>query len=483
MNSSRLRELTLYRYRYVLGYGLFICLLIGLITVDIGSIPYGVSESEMRSAVASNSLNPVKPTVSDIVNLPYHALQKLSISVLGLSTFSIRLPSIILGLISGVILATMLHIWFRRNVAILALLIATASVPFISAARTGTPGIIYTLLLLTILLGAIKLTISKKSMFRWKLAVFVSALLLLYVPFGIYALIALGLAGIFHPHIRYQIKKTNAWQAIVLAAVGSVLLAPLVIAGIYETGVLSQLFGFDQLGKNLAPSALMATSISLLKTLVVFTKVNVSETITPFLNFTFLMFIAFGFAKVIFDWHAARSYMLLIWLGFSIPMIYIDPTQLPLIFVPCVLLMSIGIETFISEWYRLFPRNPYARLAAFIPLSLIVVGLITIATSRYFYAYAYTDTRPIFNPEITAISSVLNQKPAQLVVPSNHVGFYDILRRGYPELTVVTPDQITPSARRIVLASVDAGNNGIPSKIIATHTKSSGVLLRVYAAK
>ena len=92
MKPSLFRELTLYRYRYAVGYGLFIVFLLGMLLTDIGSVPSGISDSEMRSAVASNALNPFIPHASDVISLPYHLLQKLSISLLGLSPFSIRLP-------------------------------------------------------------------------------------------------------------------------------------------------------------------------------------------------------------------------------------------------------------------------------------------------------------------------------------------------------------------------------------------------------
>lgn len=483
MKSSTIRELTLYRYRYIIGYGLFITVLMSLLLIDITRIPHGVSESEMRSAVASNSLNPLSARVGDIINLPYHIVQKISISVLGLSTFSVRLPSVLLALVAGGVLATMLHVWFRRNVALIALLISTASVPFITAARSGTPGIMYILLLLIILLGAIKLTLQHRGTFAWKVIVFVSSLLLVYIPFGVYTLIALSIAGLLHPHIRHQINKTERWQSAVLAACAIILLLPMFIAGYYDNGVIQQLFGIQSIEDHITPSALAATSVSLAKTMFVFSKANVSETITPFLNITFLLLVVFGLIKVIADRHAARSYLLLIWLGFSIPMIYIDPSQLALIFVPCILLMAIGIETFVSQWYQLFPRNPYARIGALIPLSLLVIGLLTIAVSRYFYAYTYTDTRPIFHPEISAIRSVVDQKPAQLVVPASHLAFYDILRRDYPELSVVDISQAKTNNRRIVVASVDPGIYGTPSRIVTTYTRANGVLVRVYDAR
>lgn len=481
MKASLLREMTLYRYRYVIAYGLFAVLLVTLLTIDLSNLPYGVSNSEMNSAVASNSLNPLSPRIADIVNFPYHILQKISIGLLGLSTLSIRLPSVILGLIAGLVLAIMMNTWFRRNVAIISLMIATFSVPFISSGRLGVPTIMYTLLLLITLLSAVKLTTKSKHAGLWKLFLLTSALLLLYVPFGVYTLLALVIAGALHPHIRYQLTHTSKVQATLLSLLALLLIAPIVIASIFDHGVFKQLFGLTSIEQSLQPHVLKETVVSLLKTLFLFSRPNAGETVSPFLNLTFALFIAFGLIKVIIDHHAARSYLLLIWLAFTVCMLLIDPGQLPLLFVPSILLLAIGIETFISEWYKLFPRNPYARIGALVPITLIFVGLIAIAITRYFYAYTYSDTSSAFHPELRHIQKEVKSTPAmQLVVPSSQQSFYDILRAKNDRLSVVTPNEIATNGRRLVLASAQVSVNELPKKIVTSPMKTDAVLYRIY---
>ncbi len=481
MKASLLREMTLYRYRYAIAYGLFAVLLVTLLTIDISNVPYGIGNSEMNSAVASNSLNPLSPRIADIVNFPYHILQKASIGLFGLSTLSIRLPSVILGLAAGLVLAVMLNTWFRRNVAIISLMIASFSVPFISSARLGVPTIMYTLLLLLTLLSAVKLTAKSKHDFLWKLLLLVSALLLLYVPFGVYTLLALVIAGALHPHIRYQLTHTSKLKAAILSLLALVLVAPIVIASVYDHGVFKQLFGLTAIEQSLQPHVLKETVISLLKTLFLFSRPNAGETVSPFLNLTFSLFIAFGLIKVIIDHHAARSYLLLIWLVFTVGMLLIDPGQLPLLFVPSILLLAIGIETFISEWYKLFPRNPYARIGALFPITLIFVGLIAIAITRYFYAYTYSDTTSAFHPELRHIQKEIKATPSmQLVVPASQQSFYDIFRAKNDRLSVVTPEQMAPNGRRLVLSLTNTQVNELPKKIVTSPMKTDAVLYRIY---
>ena len=200
MKPALLREITLYRYRYVITYGLMILLLGLVLLTDISSVPGGIKDTEAASVVASNSLNPISPKAIDVVNLPYQVLQKLSISLFGLSPLTIRLPSVILGFIACGLLAIALNLWFRKNIATIALALAITSVPFIAMARSGVADILYMVLLLFVLLGAAKLTMQKHSRFIWKLVVVFAGLLLLYMPLGVYAAVTLFVAGVFHPH-------------------------------------------------------------------------------------------------------------------------------------------------------------------------------------------------------------------------------------------------------------------------------------------
>ncbi len=482
MKPSLFRELTLYRYRYAVGYGLFIVFLLGMLLTDIGSVPSGISDSEMSSSVASNALNPFIPHASDVISLPYHLLQKLSISLLGLSPFSIRLPSLVLALAASGILAAMLALWFRRGVAILALLLATTSVAFISFGRTGTAAVLYMLLLLIVLLGAVKLTTKSPYALWWKFVVTTAGLLLIYMPLGVYAVIAFIIAGLFHPHVRYQIKHTKWWQSLLFALLSVILLAPLIIAAINDRQTLEVLFGIDQLFSKLSLEAIGASILAILKSFFLFNKTVVGETISPFLSLPLALLVAFGLVRTITDFHAARSYLLHVWILISIPLLILNPTQLALLFVPCVMLTAIGLETFLHEWYKLFPRNPYARVFALVPISLVIVGVVAVSASRYFDSYNYTDTSRIYHPELTAVRKAIRPiTSTQLVVPEGQVAFYDMLRKQNSHLTVVSPkNAVGNPADRIVLGSVNFKETRQPSAIYTSHMASNPVLLRVY---
>lgn len=481
MRPSLLQEITLYRYRYAVGYGLVVLLVLALLSIDISSIPYGLSDDEMKSAVISNSFNPLAPSATDVINLPYHLLQKASISLFGLSAFSVRLPSILLGLLAVITLGVTLNLWFRKNIAAMSLLIAASSAPFIAMARSGTASVLYMLLLLLLMLSAALLTSHKRNTFVWKIMVLVAGILLLYMPLGLYAVIALLLAGIFHPHVRYQFKRTRWWQFLSLGVLGVILIAPIGIAVFKDAGTLRSLFGLFGPSTPLTLDGVATSALVLAKSMLSFHSPQVTDNISPYFSLPLVLLVVFGLSRTIIDRHAARSYLLHIWLLVSLPLLILNPNNFPLLFVPAMFLMAIGIETFLREWYEVFPRNPYARIGGLAPVALIVIGLIAIGMSRYFYGYTYSDTKKNFHPEISAVRDVIKpQVTTELVVPSDQLAFYDILRREYPLLSVVTPERASSKQSTIVLANTKYRPDKQIEKIVTSYYSVDPVLLRTY---
>lgn len=483
MKPSLLREITLYRYRYIIAYGLVIVLLGMLLLTDINTVPGGIRDREIASAIASNSLNPLSPQAADVINLPYKLMQKLSIGLFGLSPLTIRLPSIMLGFVACGLLAIALNLWFRKNIATIALLLAITSVQFIAMARSGTAEALYMVLLLVVLLGAAKLTMQKQSSFFWKLLVAGAGLLLLYMPLGIYAVATLFIAGVFHPHVRYQLKRTRWWQYLILFLVAVVLLAPVVMASLENISTLKNLFGVVQLRDKLQPDVLLASTITVLKTVFAFSKPYAADIIVPFLSLPLTLLVMFGLVRTIMDRHAARSYMLHMWLFVSVLLLILNPSSFPLLFVPCMFFIAIGLETFMREWYQVFPHNPYARLGALVPLSLIVIGVLAISITSYFYGFYHSDTRAIYSQGLVAVNKTLRPViDTKLIVPENQIAFYDILRSKYPQLTVSGPSSLSApvTSRTIVLDSVGTKPQTMPSQIVTSSYKDSAVLLRVY---
>ena len=139
MKKRTISKLFLYRHRYKIGYSFLTIAFFALIFLMPLVTPNGLSQAEMESAVASNGLSMEQISQGHIVDLPYHLLQKASIKFLGLSTYSIKLPSIIIGALLGLLLILLLNRWFKNNVACIASILTVLSSSFLFLAGSGTP--------------------------------------------------------------------------------------------------------------------------------------------------------------------------------------------------------------------------------------------------------------------------------------------------------------------------------------------------------
>ena len=139
MSRLVISKLFLYRYRFFIGYILLGLAFVALVCTLPLLSPSGLSDLERESTVSSYNLHFSSITSGDLVDLPYHILQKLCILIFGMSTYAIKLPSILVGLALGLLLILLLNRWFKSNVALLASILTVLSTPFLYLAGSGTP--------------------------------------------------------------------------------------------------------------------------------------------------------------------------------------------------------------------------------------------------------------------------------------------------------------------------------------------------------
>jgi hypothetical protein len=158
-----------------------------------------------------------------------------------------------------------------------------------------------------------------------------------------------------------------------------------------------------------------------------------------------------------------------------------QPALVYLLFVPLTLLITVGIETLIRQWYDLFPRNPYARVLAVVPLAIMIASLGWTSIARFNLNQNYEITVVYhYSQEFQAARDVLtkNKDARVLVVANAQKPFYEVLGRDFPGLIVTTEPQ--NNTKNIVLSSTDIENRKTPSYIITDSRRDNAVLLRVY---
>jgi len=483
--GKQITDYLLYRWRYILGYTLIGLTVLGLLLVAMLYIPGGISQSEMSSVVTSNaisfSLSSFDP--GNIINLPYHLFQKLSISMFGLSNVSIKLPSFILGLLSAFGMLILLRMWFRQNVAVLTTILVITTGQFLFIAQNGTPSIVYLLGPIWLLVSAMMVSRKAKWSGAWKLLLFGIAALSLYTPLSIYILIALLSAVLLHPHLRYLVRQLSKVKILIASICALILTAPLMYVVVLHPSVGVTLLGIPEQWPNFADNLLQ-----LLRQYFDFISTNSGSPMAPIYGLGSMILICLGIFRLATTKYTARSYIICIWIILLVPILAINPSFVSVTFVPVVLLMAMGISTLITNWYTLFPRNPYARFAGLLPLAVLIASMVMSGIDRYAYGYLYSpQTASEFSDDLRLLNKQLDgpSKDATVMLVSEaEVPFYSVVARQYSAVTVATTPTALPSTTKTIIVGSSMhptiNNLGEPARIITSSTTHSSDRFYLY---
>lgn len=387
MTKDTVKDYMLYKLRFWIGYGALLIILASVLVFAALYVPGGFTPDEQASALRSASLSLSHPETLLVVDLPYHALQRLSISVFGLSSFSVTLPSLLFGLLAAIGIVLVISRRFSHTVGILTGGIITISAFFISLAATGAPTI------MMVFWPVALLTIASFGVNRRKLhpaAVYIGsvvAALSLFTPFSIYILLALFIGGLLHPHIRYLFRKTPT-EAIWTGAVVIAAALGIIAYGAYrDIALLTDLvYRSSHFSLNI-----LANTILIGTQLVDFSSTSTTNTglLAPVFGLSALTLAGVGVYSLAYWRHSVVSYIVFSWTLMLIPILLLNPTSLALLIVPLTFLVAAGSNYLLRYWYKLFPRNPYARVFALMPVTILFACIILSGVTRYFYAFHY----------------------------------------------------------------------------------------------
>ena len=383
MRKRKLSDYFLFRHRFSIGYILlasaFALLLFLLPTLS----PNGLSEAEMQSAVYSYSLSFDSVLKGDVVDLPYRALQKLCISLFGLSAYSVELPSILVGLALGILLVLLLNRWFKNNVALIASILTVLSTPFLYLVGSGTP------LIMLVFWPTLLLWLGSKIQGVTKPRVsycfyFIAALILsIFTPYIIYLAVLIFFYAIAHPHLRHTIKNLPRLAFLVacffaLAGVGLIGFAAIKNP---ETGLTiffssEPLNFFANLRLGFAPFLSWNSSVE-------------GTLLSPLVGLPILALAVTGLISTARGFFASRNSIASLLFVFTLLITGLNPDAAILTILPLAILVAHGIRYILEKWYGLFPENPYARFFAIIPISVFIAIILVSGFSHFVFGYRY----------------------------------------------------------------------------------------------
>lgn len=216
---------------------------------------------------------------------------------------------------------------------------------------------------------------------------------------------------------------------------------------------------------------------------------STSEMLTPTLGIVTCALLLAGGARLLRDFHSVRAHVLLIWAALLVPLCAFNPNQLTPLLVPAMLVVAIGLNQIIRYWYRLFPRNPYARLFGLLPLTILVVSIVQLNYQRYTFGMLYSEevgrtfSQDAFlaQKEVTSIDA---GKPVTLIVPPESEALYNVIASRRPSTVVASGQAVTDRAGTWLVQNsqynVVANKVGAPSKLLVTDQKADGLRFTVH---
>ena len=476
MKKILISKLFLYRHRFVIGY---IVLMAAFITL-LFTLPLiaqdGLSEAEMESATNSYHLSISEAFDGSLVDLPYHTLQKASIRLFGLTPYSIKLPSIIIGLILGVLLILLLNRWFKNNVSLLASSLVVLSTPFLFLAGSGTPLIMLVFWPTLLLWLGSKIQGEKRPKPMYSFLFAIVMVMALFTPYMVYFAAFCIIFVILQPHLRFVVRSLPELPLILTGIIILLGVVAIVLNFINQPSVVMEIFAYkDYSINNFIPNIVAGFTP-------VFQWFGESNTIflAPLIGLPILALALTGLFSTTKGFFASRNSIASLLIVFGIIITGLNPNAVIFLILPLSILVAHGLKYLLEKWYGLFPENPYARISALFPL-VILFGIIIIpGLLQYIYGYHYNSN--VASKFDYSLDIIRNHLTEETLVAGENYDFYKILEDTGG--VKVAKDLKEVSTDKIAILKAQANNEKyILSQIITSPMKENSDIIYLYTVK
>lgn len=476
MKKIIISKLFLYRHRFLIGYVIltlvFVALLFGLPLIAQD----GLSGAEMESATSSYHLSMEAPINGDLTDLPYKLLQKVSIRIFGLTPYAVKLPSILLGLILGVLFILLLNRWFKNNVSLLASSFVVLSTPFLFLAGSGTPLIMLVFWPTLLLWLGSKIQGEKRPKPIYSFFFAVCMAFAIFTPFMLYFAVFCVLFVAFQPHLRFVVRSLPKLPLFVTGLIISAGIATLVVNMINQPANIPELLA----SKDFAFGDFFSNILNGFKP--VFYWFGDTDTIflAPLIGLPVLSLALTGLFSTTKGFFASRNSIASVLIVFSVIITGLNPNAAIFLILPLSILVAHGLKYLLEKWYGLFPENPYARISALLPLTILFAIIVVPSLLQYIYGYHYnSNVASKFDYSLEIIRK--NLKDEVLVAPNNY-DFYKILE-DCSDIEVIPELRNSNDTKVAVLKSQIENESYQLSRIITSPMKENSDIIYLYTVK
>jgi len=238
----------------------------------------------------------------------------------------------------------------------------------------------------------------------WFIITAVVAAIAMYTPLSWYFIIALTVIGLVHPHSRFIIFRVEKWALLVGVLLFAVVFTPLGLAIAKSSEVIQSFISAN----NLIVTPSLNHLQNILAQYIGFVDSTNSEIIAPAYGLGIMLLVFLGLYRLFSAKYTVKSYIITTWLILLLPALFLFSMSSTLTFVPIMLLVAFAFDYLFRYWYRMFPLNPYARIAGLIPLTVLIAVLSASNITRFVYGYHYSsDAAATFTRDLPLLDSTL----------------------------------------------------------------------------
>lgn len=355
-----------------------------------------LSPIETATSTANQSLRAI---VDDPVNLPYKLLDYVFLRLpLDMPAAQARAASVVLALGCALMFYMIIRRWYGGLPALFSALLFAPGGWLLQTGRFGSGLIMLTFMVLALIATYAWLSKDSQPSGRSFILYNLITSAALLVPGGLWFVLVLGI--IMHRKLIGYYKAASWWQRFSSLLPAASAAAMLSLAIWHQPAQVWHLLGIPA---NLPEYSILAkqavASISYLIARGPFIP-EVWLAHTPVLDVATTVLLLLG--AIVFGrrWSSGRSILLLAFGLLGVVMVTLHGAYALAFIVPVVyIIAATGLIYLIRQWYRIFPRNPFAHGLA----ALSVVGLLcaigSYHTQRYFVAWRHSpDTLQAYQP-------------------------------------------------------------------------------------
>ena len=436
----------------------------------------GLSNAEMDSATDSYHLSVDAPLNGDLVDLPYRLLQKISIMTFGLTAYAIKLPSILIGVALGILLILLLNRWFKNNVSLLASTLVILSTPFLFLAGSGTPLIMLVFWPTLMLWLGSKIQGEKRPKPMYSFLFAITMALAIFTPYMLYFAIFCVIFVLLQPHLRFVLRSLPRLPLIITGLIILAGITALAINAINQPNIIKELL----LAKDFDFANFFSNIWTGFKPVFQWFGESDSILLAPLVGLPILALALVGLFSTTKGFFASRNSIASLLIIFTIFITGLNPQAVVFLILPLSVLTAHGLKYLLEKWYGLFPENPYARIAALLPLTILFALIIVPGLLQYMYGYHYNSgVASQFDYSLSIIHDHLSD---ELLVASENYDFYKILEDS-SQIKVVPRYEAGISDKVAILHHKAALESHQLSLIITSPMKENSDIIYLYTVK